>query len=87
MFGVRAVADSLLCRLQHAGPAGRGKAAATKRRAEAIRRGERKEGERSSSAVAHPRLPGPPERTISPNVNVLKSSLFLCDTETLHLFL
>ena len=32
--GVRAVADSLLCRLQQAGPAGRG-AAAAKRRAEA----------------------------------------------------
>ena len=33
--GVRAVADSLLCRLQQAGPAGRGAAAAEKRRAEA----------------------------------------------------
>ena len=33
--GVRAVADSLLCRLQQAGPAGRGAAAAAKRRAEA----------------------------------------------------
>ena len=39
--GVRAVADSLLCRLQQAGPAGRGAAAAAKRRAEAFGREER----------------------------------------------
>ena len=77
-------ADSLLCRLQQAGPAGSGEAAAAKRRAEAF---GREEGESNPLVVANPRLPGPPERTISPNVNVLKSSLFLCDTATLHLFL
>ena len=37
--GVRSVADSLLCRLQQAGPAGRGAAAAARRRARWARRG------------------------------------------------
>ena len=46
--GVRAVVDSLLCRLQQAGPACRGAAAAARRRAEVFRREERGRRERAA---------------------------------------
>ena len=53
--GVRAVADSLLCRLQQAGPAGRGAAAAARRRAEAFGREERGGRERAAYWLLHTR--------------------------------
>ena len=53
--GVRSVADSLLCRLQQAGPAGRGAAAAARRRAEAFGREERGRRERAAHWLLHTR--------------------------------
>ena len=52
---VRAVADSLLARLQQAGPAGRGEAAAARRRAEAFGREERGRRERAAHWMLHTR--------------------------------
>ena len=45
--GVRSVADSLLCRLQQAGPAGRGAAAAARRHSEgeSLREGGQRDSE------------------------------------------
>ena len=53
--GVRAVADSLLCRLQQAGPAGRGAAAAARRRTEAFGREERGWRKRATHCLLHTR--------------------------------
>ena len=52
---VRAVADSLLSRLQQAGPAGRGAATAARRRAEAFGREERGRKERAAHWLLHTR--------------------------------
>ena len=52
---VRAVADSLLARLQQAGPAGRGAAVAARRRAEAFGREERGRRERAAHWLLHTR--------------------------------
>ena len=53
--GVRAVADSLLCRLQQAGPAGRGAAAVARRRTEAFGREERGWRKRATHCLLHTR--------------------------------
>ena len=56
MCAVRAVANSLLARLQQAGPAGRGAAvAARRRRAEAFGREERGRRERAAHWLLHTR--------------------------------
>ena len=55
MCAVRAVADSLLARLQQAGPAGQGEAAAARRRAEAFGREERGRRERAAHWMLHTR--------------------------------
>ena len=52
---VRAVADSLLARLQHSGPPGRGAAQAARRRAEAMRREVRGRNERAAHWLLHTR--------------------------------
>ena len=52
---VRAIADTLLSRLQQAGPAGRGAPAAARRRAEAFGREERGRRERAAHWLQHTR--------------------------------
>ena len=77
---VRAVADSLLARLQHSGPPGRGAAQAARRRA--LGRGDEEGGEgeeREGSALAapHPRLPGAQSWPIPQQLNK-KCNNFSC---------
>ena len=52
---VRAIADSLLSRLQQVGPGGRGAASAARRRAEAFGREERGRRERAAHWLLHTR--------------------------------